>query len=195
MPIGSHLAPNELSRRAPPHLIHLLRAPHIFAASQTISSDGCRSFPVIRRHKTSICIHTNCCLQTMMLSDGAAVPLTTIRVQIGLAPTVAPMGAALSQSSAVIPAICIHTNRCLQTMMLSDGAVMPLTTIRVQIGSAPTVASNWIGTNRRFSPVRMMIGGSVVELSATFHNQPQIFVYVERGMEHCQGAEAVSSIG
>jgi hypothetical protein len=161
MPIGSHLAPNELSRRAPPHLIHLLRAPHILAASQTISSDGCRSFPIIRRHKTA---HTNRCLQTMMLSDGAAMPLTTIRVQIGSAPTVAPMGAALSQSSAVIPAICIHTNRCLQTMMLSDGAAMPLTTIRVQIGSAPTVASNWIGTNRRLSPVRMMIGGSVVEL-------------------------------
>jgi hypothetical protein len=145
MPIGSHLAPNELSRRTPPHLIHLLRASHILAASQTISSDGCRSFPIIRRHNKT--------------------------------------------------AICIHTNRFLQTMMLSDGAAVPLTTIRVQIGSAPTVASNWIGTNRRFSPVRMMIGGSVVELSATFNNQPQILVYVEQGVEHCQGAEAGSSIG
>jgi hypothetical protein len=79
--------------------------------------------------------------------------------------------------------------------MLSNGAAVPLTPIRVQIGSAPTVASNWIGTNHRFSPVQMMIGGSFVELSATFNNQPQILVYVERGVEHCQGAEAVSSIG
>jgi hypothetical protein len=54
MPIGSHFAPNELSRRTPPHLTHLLRAPHILAASQTILSDGCRSFPFICRHKTAI---------------------------------------------------------------------------------------------------------------------------------------------